>query len=302
MFYEDIPTRVINGKVADLLESSSGIEKVAASLEGYIRLEERENSFLSGKILTELPIDPSDLTKDEDLDVMKYIVEIEPEWSATWVSFQSTPRSRILKNGSGVIYFGTIATEKVVKNIMELKTRSNDIRKIVHDIQVKEILKQQDGKFIELCRAIVAANPAEQDINLPGGVTKNNFIEATKLLPSMKLKNGCALMNEWTAREFLKWNSDEKGFKWTEEEFQKGMIVDTPYGVKLVVTIKNDAGFLQNNEMFLFSPEDSLGKFLTLEDTKVSMKKEHRFIEWFAWKTIGIGIFNTKSVIRVTFN
>lgn len=296
----DIPARVVNSAFVDKM--AQGFEKEAAiSATSYIRKILREESFVADKIMTEQPITEDQLDKDENLDMLKKIIEIEPDSTATWVSLRGLPASRYLTQGSGVIYFGLITAEKVTKSIFELKTRDNDVRKIISDNQVKDILEQQDGKFIETCRAIVT-NPLwapTQNRVFNGGLTKVNFIEACKILPSFRIPNGVVLMNESTSKEVLKWDTTDIGFEPVTEHFRKGLTQGTLMGLKFITTIKNN--MIPDNEVWFFAPEDFLGKMFTLMDTTVFIKSEGYFFEFFAYKVLGMGIMNTRSVIRCEF-
>jgi hypothetical protein len=290
---DDIPASVINAGFAEKLER--GMDKEASvTLTSYIRDEVREGSY-AAKIMTEQPITNDQLDKDEDLDVLKKIVEIEPDSTATWVSFRGLPPSRYLKQSAGTIYFAQIVTEKVVKNIFELKTRDNDVRKIISDNHVKDILEQQDGKFMETCRAIIAAAPG-QSVDLAGGLTKNNFVEALKVLPAQKLPNGVILMNEATAKDFLKWNAADIGYEIVSRHYESGLTEGEAMGVKIITTMRSDQ--VLDNEMWIYPPEEYLGKFFTLQDSTAFVKTEGLFVEFYAYKCLGMGILKTEGVIR----
>jgi len=295
----DIPANVVNAAFVEKIEQGF-VKEAAISATSYVRKELKEESFLADKIMTEQTITADQLDKDEDLDQLKKIVEIEPESSATWVTFKGMPDSRYLKQGAGVIYFGTIVTDKVVKNIFELKTRDNDVRKIISDNHVKDILAQQDGQFINKCEDIVTVAGPSQNKTFSGGLTKVNFVEATKVLPSLKLQNGCCLMNESTSKEILKWDTQDIGFEPTTEHYHKGLTEGTLMGMKYLTTIKNE--IVPDNVVWFFAPEDFMGKFFTLQDATVFVKSEGLFIEFYAYKCLGIGIINTKTVVKCTFN
>lgn len=294
----DIPASVLNAAFVEKIQQGF-VKEAAVSATSYVRDRLRESSFLP-KIMTEQPITADQLDKDEDLDQLKKIVEIEPDSEATWVTFKGMPEARYLKQKAGVIYFGIIVTDKVVKNIFELKTRDNDVRKILSDNHVKDILAQQDGRFIDTCRDIIVANPAQERV-FGGGLTKVNFVEAQKMLPTLQLQNGVCLMNEATSKEILKWDTQDIGFEPVTEHYRKGLTEGTLMGgLRYLTTIKND--IVLNNEVWFFAPEDFMGKFFTLQDSTVFVKSEGLFIEFYAYKCLGIGIKNTKSVVRCVFN
>lgn len=293
----DIPASVINAGFVDKLERGM-VKEAEVSATSYIRTKIREGSFVT-KILTEQPITREQLDKDLDLDVLKKIIEIEPESTATWITFMGLPASRYLTQGAGVIFFAEIITDKVIKNIFQLKTRDNDVRKIISDNHLKDILAQQDGRFIGQCRQIIVDFPLQEHV-FGGGLSKNNFVESLKILPDQEMPNGVALMNESTAKDFLKWNANDIGYEIVKRHYESGLTEGEAMGLKIVTTTKKD--MILNNEMWLFPTEEYLGKMFTLQDTKVFVKTEGHFVEFHAYKCLGMGILNTLGVRRCVFN
>ena len=293
----DIPASIVNAAFVDKIENGF-VKEAEVSATSFIRKKIREESFIENKILTPIPITPDQLDKDEDLDQLKKIVEIEPDSTATWISFKGLPASRYLKQEAGVVYFATIASEKVVKNIFELKTRDNDVRKIISDNHAKDILAEQDGRLIEQCRQIVTDFP-DQYKEFNGGLTTVTFAEALKMLPKKKFRNACVLMNESTVKDILKWDSQDVGYEITTDHYRNGVTEGKIFGIKLITTIKND--IVQDNEVFFFAPEDYLGKMFVLQDTTMFMKSEGLTIEFYAYKTLGIAILNTEAIALAKF-
>lgn len=268
------------------------------SIDSFIREKLREESFVADKILTEQHITDQDLDKDVDLDKIQKIVEKEPDSRANFVSFRGLPRGNYLTQDAFAVPFATIVTDEIIKNIHELKTRDNDVRKIISDNHVKDIMEEQDGKFIELSEQIITDFPDQTEV-FAGGFTKINYAEALKKLPSKRIPNGCVLMNEATSKEVLKWDASEIGYNAVEEIYRKGLTVTELLGTKLIVTIKNE--IVKDNEVWFFGQEDFLGKFYTLEDSTVHMESDGLFIKFYAYKTLGMGIINTKAVFKGVF-
>lgn len=293
----DIPSKAVNTAFADKLERGM-VHEASVTVTSFIRKKLREESFVSNKILTEQFITNQDLNKDVDLDKIQKIVEIEPDSQAMWISFKGLPEARYLNQGAAIIPFATIVTQEVKKNIIELKTRDNDVRKIISDNHVKDILAQQDSKFIEGCRKIITDFPAQKQV-FAGGFSKTNFAEALKKLPSKRIPNGVILMNESTSKEILKWDTNDVGFQPMTEQYTKGLTISELMGLKMLVTIKND--IILDNEVWFFGQEDFLGKFYTLMDSTVYMEKRGLYISFYAYKVLGQAIVNTNSVFLGVF-
>jgi len=274
------------------------VKEAAVSATSFIRDVLREEGF-TRKIFTPIEITDDQLDKDEETDKPKKVIEKEPESTALYVSFRGLPESKYFTGKRFAIFFAKIQSQKFTKSIFELKTYDNDIRKILSDNSVRDIQAAEDGKWIDTVNTVVAANPTEQDFSLSGGVSKINVAESLKFLPKLKRPTGCMLMNDVTSKELLKWDSVDIGDAAVTDQYYKGLTVGTVFGIKALFTIKRE--IVPDDVIYFFSTEDFLGKFFILQDATVYIKHEADMLEFFAYESIGIGLGNTKSVIRVTY-
>ena len=167
----DVPGEVFNNAFAEKIEA--GLTKEAAvNVSSFIREKAREDSIVANKILTEQPIDVSDLDRDLD-DTMRIIVEKESDSKAMYIDFDGLPPSTIMQTERVEVPLGMIVTEEIVKNTYHLKTLKTDMRKVITDNQTKDILYQQDGKFFRQADALATIEGAIE--YFPGGFTKNNY-------------------------------------------------------------------------------------------------------------------------------
>lgn len=294
---QDVSSAFVNRAFIEKIESGM-IKEASVSATSFVREELREEGF-TRKIFQPMEISDDQLDKDEDTDKPKKVIEKEPDSVATYVSFRGMPRSKYFTGPRFAIFFGKIVSQKFTKSIFELKTYDNDIRKILSDNSVRDIQAQEDGRFIEKVNDIVVANPLEQDFSLAGGVSKINVAESLKALPKLKRPIGCMLMNDVTAKELLKWDSIDVGDAVTSDQYYKGLTVSTIMGIKCLFTIKRE--IIPDDKIYFFSTEDFLGKFFILQDATVYIKHEADFLEFFTYESIGVGIGNTKSVIRFEY-
>jgi hypothetical protein len=70
------------------------------------------------------------------------------------------------------------------------------------------------------------------------------------------------------------------------------------WGFPVITTIKND--IVQNDEFWVFGPENFLGNFYLLQDATLFIKQEADMIEFWSYSAPGIGIGNTAAITRVT--
>jgi hypothetical protein len=300
----DIPAQVINAQFVQKIEN--GLEKEAGiSATSFIRDILREEGF-TRKIFTPITLSDDQIDKDETTDKPKKVVMKEPNSRATYVSFRGMPEAKYFTGPRFAVYFGKIQSQKFTKSIFELKTYDNDIRKILSDNATRDILGEEDRRFIERVDTIITPTPStgaegtqQFDYTAFGGLTRNNLADALKMLPAMRIPLGCMLMNDVTAKELLKFTSEEVGHAATTDQYYKGLTSGQIFGVKTLFTIKRD--IVRDGLVYFFGTEDFLGKFFVLQDATVYIKHEADMIEFYTYESIGIGIGNSRAMAKGTF-
>lgn len=323
---QNVPTSLLNQRVLDHLDRGE-VEKVAQAASDYTRIQVREDSFAM-KILT--PQKATDDMLDRDLDErIRVIEELEPDSpGAKWVPLQDVPEGEYIYGSRYQVPFARVLTPKFVKDIDELRTYRQDIRKILTQNAIKDGLAEIDRKFIETCDAIVNDSGAPdtttglaihqqtgkaqlQDFtaittaNFDATLNKDNFVEAKKMLPRgnadgrFRLRNYMALMNDVTAQDWLKLDHDDVGDENVTRFFNEGLTTDTYLGVKCIFTIKDD--IVPNGHVYFFPQPEFLGKAYYLTDWTLFMKKEAYFVEMFAYWLGGYAIGNIAGVCKAIF-
>jgi hypothetical protein len=312
---QNVPVHMLNQRILDHLDRGE-VEKVAQASSDYTRIQVREDSFAM-KIL--VPQKATDDMLDRDLDErLRIIEELEPDSpGAKWVPLQDVPDGEYIYGSRYQIPFARVLTPKFTKDIDELRTYRQDIRKILTQNAIKDGLAEIDGKFIETCVAIAedtsGSVPGQQSftgkvqwIAMSGGLTKDNFVEAKKMLPRgnaqgrFRLRNYIALMNDVTAQDWLKLDHDEIGNETVTRFFNEGLTTDTYLGLKCIFTIKDD--LVPDNRVWFFAAPEFLGKAYYLTDWTMYMKKEAYFIEMFAYWLGGFAIGNVAGVCVADFD
>ena len=214
MATQNIPTPVMNSKILDALDRGE-VKLAQDASTDYTRLQIREESF-AFKILPPEKATDDMLVPALDHDQLQILWEVEPDGPGSkWVPLQTIPDAEYITGSRYVIPFARLLTPKFVKDIDELRTTRQDIRKILTDNSIKDALAEYDAKFIDTVNSIVfdADGP-----NLPQHKTgkvqwfstsdkldRLSFAEAKKLLPrgnangKFRLRNYIALMNDVTA-------------------------------------------------------------------------------------------------------
>ena len=312
---QNVPVSLLNQRVFDYLDRDE-VTKVAQASSDYTRIQVREDSFAM-KIV--VPEKATDDRLDRDLDErLRIIEELEPDSpAAKWIPFQDIPDGEYIYGSRYQIPFARIVTPKFTKDIDELRTYKQDIRKILTQNAIKDGLAEYDGKFVETCVSIVedtaGATPGQQTftgkvqwIATSGGLTKDNFVEAKKMLPRgnaqgrFRLRNYVALMNDVTAQDWLKLDHDEIGNETVTRFFNEGLTTSTYLGMNCIFTIKDD--LVPDNRVWFFAAPEFLGKAYYLTDWTMYMKKEAYFIEMFAYWLGGFALGNIAGVCVADFD
>lgn len=312
---QNVPTSVMNAQILDSLDREDGVKKAQAAATDYTRTQIREDSF-AFKILP--PEKATDDMLDRDLtENLGIIWEIEPDSpGAKWVPLQTVPDGEYITGSRYRIPFARVLTPKFTKDIDELRTTRQDIRKILTDNAIKDGLAEIDSKFIATVNSIVFdADGAGEANHMTGKVqwmdfeeplNRETFAEARNMLPrgnaqgKFRLRNYCALMNETTAGQVLKLKRDEVGGDLAEEYFKNGLTTDTLMGVKTLFTIKDD--LVPDNYIYFFAEPAFLGKCFYLTDWTMYMKKEAYFIEMFSYWMGGFAFGNVAGMALARFN
>jgi len=304
----------MNARIIENLDRGE-VKKAQDAATDYTRIQIREESF-AFKILP--PEKATDDMLNRAIDERLQIIwEIEPDSpGAKWVPLQTVPDGEYIVGSRYIIPFARVLTPKFVKDIDELRTYRQDIRKILTDNSIKDALAEIDTKFVDTVNSIVFDAPAAgapnnmtkkvQWIDLTDPLNRESFAEAKKMLPrgnangKFRLRNYMCLMNDVTAQDWLKLDRLAVGGDLAEEFFRNGLTTDTFFGVKSIFTIKDN--LIPDNYVYFFAAPEFLGKCFYLTDWTMFMKKEAFFIEMFSYWLGGFAFGNVAGVAVARFN
>ena len=130
-------------------------------------------------------------------------------------------------------------------------------------------------------------------------LSKELIAQMFQAMTSKKLPIGKMLMTKATFMEALKFDYTDVGNDIVSRHYDKGLEgEDKLFGVPVITTIKND--IVDDNTIYLFAPENYLGNFFLLQDATLFIKQEADMIEFWSYSSPGIGIGNTKGVIKLS--
>ena len=164
-------TKAVNQAFYDQITSDDhGMQKNAQqAVNEFTRVKMREDGFWR-KIIPPVPITNDELDRQVDTDKNVKIVDKEPgSPAAISIPYATLPMNRYIRGPRYRVMFDRIATPRFTKDIDELRTWDMDIRQVLSDNAIKDMLAEEDGK------AIRAVNSLLGTVNTP--VTETNTVQ-----------------------------------------------------------------------------------------------------------------------------
>jgi len=278
-------------------------------LNEYIRMRAREDGFMR-RIIPEQQITDADLTRMPHTDKPVVVIDKEPDSPGAYsVPFGTAPRGRYIWGPRAMVVFDRLETYRFQKDVAELHTYNMDLRQIISDNSLKDLLGEEDGKCVETIDSMLLGpnTPIPEVggvplwVTIPGGVTRETLAESMKVMPRTqnRLSPATILINNITIWDIVKWGRDEIGGDIAEDLIQNGFAERTFMGCRWLITIKRD--LVPDNTIYMFAPPKWLGVFLIYEDTTMWMKREAFMLEWFAYESIGVLFGNVAALAKVQF-
>lgn len=301
-------SQMLNDSIFESL-TDRGMEKNAVdAINDFTRMRIREDGFFR-KILPPLQISNDELDRQVWTDKPVKIVDKEPNSpAAISVPFGTLPTNFYIRGPKFQVTFDRILTPRFTKDVEELRTYVMDIRQILSDNAIKDMLAEEDTKFLAAVNtaligqdSVTPLSGVAQWVGIGGGITRESLQDAFKVLPSTPahLETSTVLINNVTIRELLKWGRDETGGDRSQELLVDGWSEAKFMRARWIVTIKRD--IVSDNTIYMFADPKFMGKFYTLDDTSMYIKREMWMLEFFAYEVIGASLANTSSLAKISF-
>jgi hypothetical protein len=286
-----------------------GLEKQAIdAVNDFTRTKMREDGFYR-RIMPPLEISNDELDRQVDTDKPVKIVDKEPDSpAAISIPFATLPLNVYIRGPRYRVLFDRIVTPRFVKDVDELRTWVMDIRQVLSDNAIKDMLAEEDSKFITACNAamvgadtVVPTSGVVQWETIPGGITRETVVESLKIMPKTPshLETHTILTNNVTIKEVMKWGRDEMGGDFSQDIVRNGWAEANFLGARWIISIKRD--LIPDDTTFMYSDPKFIGKSYLLEDTTMYIKREAFMLEFFAYQTAGGTIGFTSGLARADF-
>lgn len=292
-----VSAQVINSSFVRRIEEGQ-VKEAQQEGSAFIRQKLRQASF-AREVLPPQLLNDDEIDRDENTDLPKKIVEIEPDSVATFVPFKGTGRRTWFRGPRYAVYFGKVESQRFTKSKFELMTYQNDIRKILSDNSVKDMADQEDERFITTMDEVMTLNPGQQ-LSPAGGLNASNVVDGFKNLLSREIPIGKILCTKELYMDALKLPATSIGDNVASRHYDEGVESENVlWGYPVITTIKRN--IIPPNHMYIFGPQEYLGNFFLLQDATLYIEQKADMIEFWSYEAPGIGIGNTRSVTRIVF-
>ncbi|MFA5525237.1 MAG: hypothetical protein WC992_00235 [Acholeplasmataceae bacterium] len=306
--------KVANAQMRDWMSDESGPEgayKVAAATTDVIRTRVREGS-ISRNILEPRQIGSEELVPSLEDDDPRYIGEIEADTPGGMVAtLGQRPKSWYFHGRRYEARFSRLMTRRFQKDTAQLLTYKSDLRQMVSDNSLKDLLGLEDLRFFQLINTMLAPTTGAAGEILPQTQTIqwdtiNDSINPDSVADSLTIMNrsnfgldpATAVVNLATSKQFLKWSHTDLGDLVSEVK-QKGWGEREWMGVRWLVTIKN--WLVPDGSVYYFAPGNFIGETLVLTDATMHVKKDAFMVEFWAYQLVAQVIAHFAGVARCDF-
>jgi len=300
--------QLLNETLFEQLDTPGMQKQAIDAVNDFTRTKMREDGFYR-RIMPPLTITNDELDRQVDTDKPVKVVDKEPDSpAAVSIPFATLPVNFYIRGPRYRVMFDRIVSPRAVKDVDELRTYVMDIRQVLSDNMIKDMLAEEDGKFMAAINAVLptAGAPAVgsgevQYEEIYGGITRETMVDALKIMPrtASHFEVETCLVNNLTIKELLKFGRDEMGGDFSQDIIKNGWAETNFLNCRWIVTIKT--GLVPTDSLFMFASPKFIGKNYELEPTTMYIRREAYMLEYFAYETTGGSFGHTNGLARVDF-
>jgi len=300
--------QLLNETLFEQLDTPGMQKQAIDAVNDFTRTKMREDGFYR-RIMPPLTITNDELDRQVDTDKPVKVVDKEPDSpAAVSLPFATLPINFYIRGPRYRVMFDRIVSPRAVKDVDELRTYVIDIRQVLSDNMIKDMLAEEDGKFIAAFNAVlptadatVAMSNEVQYETISGGITRETLVDALKVMPRTpsRFEVETCLVNNITIKELLKFGRDEMGGDFSQDIIKNGWAETNFLNCRWIVTIKRN--LVPTDALLMFASPKFIGKNYELEPTTMYIRREAYMLEYFAYQTSGGSFGHTNGLARVDF-
>ena len=198
-------------------------QKSASGVNDYLRLKAREDGF-ARRICPPEPVTPADLDRQSDTVKPVIVKDVEPNTPPAYsVPFGTVPMNHYIDAPRYRVMFDRIMSHRFIADVANLLTYDMDIRQIFNDLMLKDILAEEDRKYMVVVDTAVGVLNAAAGARFTetgargncevGPLNRASLSEAMKCLPSTDyhLNPAVGLINNVTIWDVVALPREEVG-------------------------------------------------------------------------------------------
>ena len=309
-------SKLLNEALFEKLSSTDPIMQKEAvdAVNDFTRTKMREDGFFR-RIMPPVPISNDELDRQVSTDKPVKVVDKEPgSPAAVSIPFATLPTNVYIRGNRYLVHMDRIVTPRFTKDVDELRTWVMDIRQVLSDNAIKDMLSEEDSKFMTAVHAAIGTSASDTNATsgkpqwaTAAGVDRDNLWEAMKVMPGLasSLETHTILINSVTIKDIAKLDRTEIGGDLSEDIMRNGWSEQNFMGVRWIVTIKgagqSTTDYVKDGNMYMFSDPKFIGKHYQLEDTTMYIRREAYMLEFFAYQTSGATLGHTGGLAGYTF-
>lgn len=301
--------RAVNEQLFEQLDSPSMRKQAIDAVNDFTRTTMREDGFYR-KIMPSLQISNDDLDRQVGTDKPCKVVDKEPGSPASIsIPFATLGTALYIRGPRYLVSFDRIVSPRFSKDVDELRTWVMDIRQVLSDNAIKDMLAEEDSKFLSTVNEVLLGADTVMPLSgvaqwetISGGITRDTVLDAFKIMtrtPS-HLEVSTVLCNNTTIKEVQKWGRDEMGGDFSQEVLRNGWAEVEFMNARWIVTIKRD--LVPDDSVYMFGDPKFIGKHYLLEDTTMYIDRRAYMLEFFAYQTSGGTIAHSGALARADFS
>jgi hypothetical protein len=184
-----------------------------------------------------------------------------------------------------------------------------DIRQVISDNSIKDMLTEKDGKFLQSVNTaligadeVVPSSGVVQWKTINDGITRDSLAEGLKTMPStpFNLEVHTCLANVITNKDLYKIARDEMGGDKAQDVMMNGWTSDQLMGKRFLFTIKKS--MVPTGTIYQFSDPKYIGKHCELEAPTMYIKQEAYMLEFFTYMMAGATIAHLGGLARIDYS
>lgn len=300
--------QLLNETLFEQLDTPGMQKQAIDAVNDFTRTKMREDGFYR-RIIPPLTITNDELDRQVDTDKPVKVVDKEPDSpAAVSIPFATLPSNFYIRGPRYRVMFDRIVSPRAVKDVDELRTYVIDIRQVLSDNMIKDMLAEEDSKFITAFNLAVGTKDTVNTLSdtvqyesISGGITRETLVDALKVMPKTPshFEVETCLVNNITIKELLKFGRDEMGGDFSQDIIKNGWAETNFLNCRWIVTIKRN--LVQDNEMYMFASPKFIGKNYELEPTTMYIRREAYMLEYFSYNTQGGSFGHTNGLAKVEF-